>query len=76
MSDLEGGARAEDKYSVSHKPNAFQTTVDGDQEISLKQIRGEDVPPCLLGYFPYAPVSRVVKPGQTGQGTWSRIDWL
>jgi hypothetical protein len=34
--------------------------LEQDKENSLKQIRGKDLPPCLLPwYFPYAPVSPV-----------------
>jgi hypothetical protein len=33
---------------------------DQDKDSSLKQIRGKDIPPCLLGYFSYAPVLPVV----------------
>jgi hypothetical protein len=33
---------------------------DRDKESSLERIRGKDVPPHLLGYFPYALVLQVV----------------
>jgi hypothetical protein len=48
------------KKLADEKGSMMIQKFDRDKESSLEQIRGEDVPPCLLGYFPYAPMSRVV----------------